>query len=63
MTLTKSHLIGAITEQNGFTGNQSTNTVETFLELIKSTLASVGGERNGEQSVWVGLMCIKCKYV
>ena len=40
MTLTKSHLINAIAEQNGFTKKQSTETVETVLELIKSTLAS-----------------------
>ncbi len=40
MTLTKSHLIDAIAEQNGFTKKQSTETVETILELIKSTLES-----------------------
>ena len=40
MTLTKSHLIDAIAEQNGFTKKQSTETVETILELIKSILAS-----------------------
>ena len=40
MTLTKSHLINAIAEQNGFTKKQSTETVETILELIKSTLAA-----------------------
>ena len=40
MTLTKSHLIDAIAEQNGFTKKQSTETVETILELIKSTLVS-----------------------
>ena len=40
MTLTKSHLIGAIAEQNGFTKKQSSETVETILELIKSTLTS-----------------------
>jgi integration host factor subunit alpha len=40
MTLTKSHLIDAIAEQNGFTKKKSTETVETILELIKSTLAS-----------------------
>ena len=43
MTLTKSHLIDAIAEQNGFTKKQSTETVETILELIKSTLASGQG--------------------
>ena len=40
MTLTKSHLIDAIAEQNGFTKKKSTETVETILEFIKSTLAS-----------------------
>jgi integration host factor subunit alpha len=40
MTLTKAHLIDAIAEQNGFTKKQSTETVETILELIKSELAS-----------------------
>ncbi len=40
MTLTKSHLIDAIAEQNGFIKKQSSETFETILELIKSTLAS-----------------------
>ena len=40
MTLTKSQITDAIAEQNGFTKKQSTETVETILELIKSTLAS-----------------------
>ena len=40
MTLTKSHLIDAIAEANGFTKKKSTETVETILEIIKSTLAS-----------------------
>jgi len=40
MTLTKSHLIDAIAEQNGFTKKQSTETVETILEIIKSNLTS-----------------------
>ena len=40
MTLTKSHLIDAISEQNGFTQKKSSETVETILELIKSELAS-----------------------
>ena len=40
MTLTKSHLIDAIAEQNGFTKKKSIETVETILEIIKSTLAS-----------------------
>ena len=40
MTLTKVHLVESIAEQNGFTKKQSTETVETILELIKSTLAA-----------------------
>ena len=40
MTLTKSHLINAIAEQNGCTQKKSSETVETILELIKSTIAS-----------------------
>ncbi len=40
MVLTKSHLIEAIAEQNGFTKKKSTEIVETIFEIIKSTLAS-----------------------
>ena len=40
MSLTKSHLIDAIAEKNGFTKIKSTETAETLLEIIKSTLAS-----------------------
>jgi integration host factor subunit alpha len=40
MTLTKSHIIDAIAEQNGFTRKKSSETVETILEIIKSTLES-----------------------
>jgi len=40
MPLTKSRLIDAIAEQNGFTHKKSTETVETILEKIKSTLES-----------------------
>ena len=40
MALTKSHLIDAVAEQNGFTKIKSIETVETILEIIKSTLAS-----------------------
>jgi len=40
MTLTKSHLIDAIAEQNGYTRKKSIETVETILEIIKLTLAS-----------------------
>ena len=40
MTLTKFQITDAIAEQNGFTKKQSSETVETILELIKSSLAS-----------------------
>ncbi|MFC1881749.1 integration host factor subunit alpha [Thermodesulfobacteriota bacterium] len=40
MTLTKAELIEAIAEQNGFTRAKSSETVETILELIKSSLES-----------------------
>jgi integration host factor subunit alpha len=40
MALTKVHIINAIAEQNGFTKKQSTETVETILEIIKSSLAA-----------------------
>ena len=40
MTLTKSHLIDAISEQNGFTRKKSIETVEIILEIIKSKIAS-----------------------
>jgi len=40
MTLTKSHLVEAIAEQNGFSKKKSSETVETILEILKSTLVS-----------------------
>jgi integration host factor subunit alpha len=40
MTLTKSQIIDAVAEKNGFTRKKSLETVETLLEIIKSTLAS-----------------------
>ncbi len=57
MTLTKSHLTNAIAEQNGFIQKKSTDTVETILEIIKSTLAS------GEDVLTSGFgkFCIKDK--
>ncbi len=57
MTITKSHLINAIVQQNGFTLKKSTETVETILELIKSTLAS------GEDVLISGFgkFCVKTK--
>ena len=40
MTLTKVDIVESIAEQNGFTQKKSSETVETILELIKSTLES-----------------------
>jgi integration host factor subunit alpha len=40
MTLTKSHLIDAIAEQNGFIKTQSSEILETLLEIIKRSLES-----------------------
>jgi len=40
MALTKFQITKAIAEQNGYTRKKSTETVETLLEIIKSTLAS-----------------------
>ncbi|MFC1815711.1 integration host factor subunit alpha [Thermodesulfobacteriota bacterium] len=40
MTLTKSQIISEISTSTGFTKNKSIDTVETLLEIIKSTLAS-----------------------
>jgi integration host factor subunit alpha len=39
-TLTKAHIANALIEQNGFTQKKSFETVETILEIIKSTLES-----------------------
>ena len=40
MTLTKANIVDAVAEQIGYTKNQSVNTIETFLELIKRSLES-----------------------
>ena len=40
MTLTKAQIVESISEQLGFTRRQSVETVETFLEIIKKSLAS-----------------------
>ena len=39
-TLTKAHIVDVVIEANGFTRRKSVETVETLLELIKSTLES-----------------------
>jgi len=40
MTLTKAHIIDAIADQVGYPKNQSSEVVETLLEIIKITLES-----------------------
>ncbi len=40
MTLKKADIVEALIEQNGFTQKQSKDTVETLLEIIKTTLVS-----------------------
>jgi integration host factor subunit alpha len=57
MTLTKAHIIESVSSQIGFTMKQSINTVETLLEIIKSTLES------GEDVLVSGFgkFCVKAK--
>ena len=57
MTLTKSDIVEAIFEQNEFTQKKSIETVETLLEIIKSTLES------GEDVLLSGFgkFCVKQK--
>ena len=40
MNLTKAHIVETLAEQIGYTKNQSVNTIETLLELIKRSLES-----------------------
>jgi integration host factor subunit alpha len=40
MTLTKAHIVEALTKQNGYPKNQSFEMVETLLEIMKRTLES-----------------------
>ena len=40
MTLTKTDIVEAVAEQNGYTKVRSLKVVETLLEIIKSTLES-----------------------
>ncbi len=58
MTLTKAHIVEAASEHNGFPRNQSVNTIETLLEIIKRTLES------GEDVLISGFgkFCIKEKH-
>ena len=57
MTLTKAHIIESVSSQTGLTKKQSIETVETLLEIIKSTLES------GEDVLVSGFgkFCVKAK--
>ena len=57
MALTKAKIIDSIAKGNGFTKSKSSETVETILELIKSSPAS------GEDVLISGLgkFCVKDK--
>ncbi len=57
MTLTKAKIIEKVSTKNGFTRKQSTETVETLLEIMKNTLAS------GEDVLITGFgkLCVKHK--
>jgi integration host factor subunit alpha len=57
MTLTKIKIVESVQNQTGFSKNKSSEIVETFLEIIKSTLAS-------EEDVMIsgfGKFCVKEK--
>jgi integration host factor subunit alpha len=58
MTLTKANIVEAVAEQNGYTRKKSIETVETILEIIKSTLES------GEDVLIsrFGKFCVKKKH-
>jgi integration host factor subunit alpha len=55
MTLKKADIVDLIAERNGFTKKQSTEILQTFIEIIKSTLAS------GEDVLFPGLESFACK--
>jgi integration host factor subunit alpha len=57
MTLTKIKIVESVQNQTGFSKNKSSEIVETFLEIIKRTLAS-------EEDVMIsgfGKFCVKEK--
>jgi integration host factor subunit alpha len=58
MGLTKAKIVEAVAEQIGYTKNQSVNTIETLLELIKRSLES------GEDVLVSGFgkFCVKEKH-
>ena len=57
MTLTKANIVEAVAEQIGYTKNQSSEMIETLLEIIKRTLES------GEDVLVSGFgkFCVKTK--
>jgi integration host factor subunit alpha len=58
MTLTKAHIVEAVPEQNGYPKHQSSEMIETLLEIIKRTLES------GEDVLVSGFgkFCVKTKH-
>ena len=58
MTLTKAHIVEAVAKQNGYPKNQSFETIEILLEIIKRTLES------GEDLLVsrFGKFCVKTKH-
>ena len=58
MTLTKANIVEAVAEQIGYTKNQSSEMIETLLELIKRSLES------GEDVLIsrFGKFCVKAKH-
>ncbi len=58
MTFAKANIVEAVAEQNGYPKNQSANTIEILLEIIKRTLES------GEDVLVSGFgkFCVKTKH-
>ena len=58
MTLTKAHIVETVAEQIGYTKHQSSEMIETLLEIIKRTLES------GEDVLVSGFgkFCVKTKH-
>ena len=58
MTLTKANIVEAVAKQIGYTKNQSSEMIETLLEIIKRTLES------GEDVLVSGFgkFCVKTKH-
>jgi integration host factor subunit alpha len=58
MTLTKAHIVESVAEQIGYTKHQSSEMIETLLEIIKRTLES------GDDVLVSGFgkFCVKTKH-